>query len=228
LHQEQIFIAPALDMTPPSDTWNPDLAGDYNRIAESYTEAYGDELDRKPFDRELLDRFARSVHGLVCDLGCGPGHVTRYLHSQGVNATGIDLSPHMIDIARRRHPVGRYAIGDMRRLDAAEGSVGAILSLYALIHLRRDAVVPALEELYRVLMPGGRLLLACHRGQGEVHATERFGQRVLLDATLFEPEELARYVSDAGFIVNETLIRQPYDFEYQAEKIYILATKAST
>jgi SAM-dependent methyltransferase len=214
-------------MAEPRGAWNPHLAADYDRIAEPYADAFFDELERKPFDRDLLDRFARSVNGPVCDLGCGPGHVTAYLALRGVRVVGVDLSPRMIDIARRRNPETRYEVGDMRRLDAATDSFGAILSLYALIHLQRDAVVPALREMYRVLRPAGRLLVACHKGQGEVHAEERFGQPVSLDATLFEPEELAGYVTDAGFQVDETLVRKPYDFEYQAEKIYLIATKVN-
>jgi SAM-dependent methyltransferase len=210
------------------DRWNPDLAGDYDRIADSYTDAYGDELDRKQFDRDVLDRFAVNIAGLVCDLGCGPGHVSRYLHSRGVQVIGLDLSPRMIAIACRRNPGLRYEIGDMRKLRAPACSFGGILSFYALIHIRRDEVVSVLREMWRVLNPAGRLLLACHSGRGDVHAEERFGHPVSLDATLFEPDELAGYVADAGFVVDETLVRKPYDFEYQAEKIYLLATKPAS
>lgn len=212
-------------MAEPRGAWNPHLAADYDRIAEPYAEAFFDELERKPFDRDLLDRFARSVNGPVCDLGCGPGHVTAYLALRGVTVVGVDLSPRMIDIARRRHPRGQYQVGDMRRLHAPPGSFGAMLSLYALIHVRRDEVVSVLREMWRVIKPAGKLLLAGHKGQGEVHAEERFGQPVSLDATLFEPKELAGYVTDAGFQVDETLVRKPYDFEYQAEKIYLFGTK---
>ena len=115
----------------------------------------------------------------------------------------------------------------MRELRALPCSFGGILSFYALIHVRRDQVVSVLREMWRVLIPAGRLLLACHRGRGDVHAEERFGQPVSLDATLFEPDEVEEYITEAGFLVDETLVRQPYDFEYQAGRIYILATKAA-
>ena len=53
-------------------------------------------------DRQLLDRFAASVQdrGPVCDLGCGPGHVARYLSERKVQVCGVDLSPEMVKRAR--------------------------------------------------------------------------------------------------------------------------------
>ena len=63
------------------------LAAKYDRVAEKYAAAFFDELERKPFDRALLDRFAAAVagRGRVCDVGCGPGHVGRYLAARGVS-----------------------------------------------------------------------------------------------------------------------------------------------
>ena len=70
-------------MEPPR--WDPDLAGTYDRVAKPYGEQFFHELDRKPFDRELLDRFAARGRGRgrMCDVGCGPGHVGRYLVERG-------------------------------------------------------------------------------------------------------------------------------------------------
>jgi len=63
------------------------LAAKYDRVAEKYAAAFFDELERKPFDRALLDRFAAAAagRGRVCDVGCGPGHVGRYLAARGVS-----------------------------------------------------------------------------------------------------------------------------------------------
>jgi trans-aconitate methyltransferase len=61
-----------------------DVERGFDRVAAEYAHRIYGELDHKPLDRELLDRFAVQVQriGSVCDLGCGPGHVTRYLHEQ--------------------------------------------------------------------------------------------------------------------------------------------------
>ena len=85
-----------------------DVAGSYDRAARAYAEHLCDELDRKPLDRALLNRFAEEVagSGLVCDLGCGPGHVAAYLAARGVRTVGIDLSPPW---SRRREGAGRFS-----------------------------------------------------------------------------------------------------------------------
>lgn len=58
----------------------------YDRLAAPYAEHIAGELAGKPLDRQLLDCVADEVRGagLACDLGCGPGHVGRYLHDRGV------------------------------------------------------------------------------------------------------------------------------------------------
>ena len=90
-------------MTEDSPT-NP-LRDGYDAVAVEYAERIFNELDHKPLDRELLARFAERVgSGPCCDLGCGPGHVARYLHGFGANVTGIDLSARMIELARSLNP----------------------------------------------------------------------------------------------------------------------------
>ena len=78
----------------------------YDLVADEYGRRIFDELQHKPLDRQLLDRFAESVRdvGPACDMGCGPGHVARYLHERGVRVCGVDLSPAMVEQARRLTP----------------------------------------------------------------------------------------------------------------------------
>ncbi|MFS8067706.1 MAG: class I SAM-dependent methyltransferase, partial [Byssovorax sp.] len=55
-----------------------DIQDTYDRVADEYVRRIFHELDGKPFDREILNRFAQRVRGLgpVHDLGCGPGNST--------------------------------------------------------------------------------------------------------------------------------------------------------
>jgi SAM-dependent methyltransferase len=64
----------------------------------------------------------------VSDAGCGPGHVTAHLRKLGLDAFGIDLSPAMIDVARREHPELRFEVGSMTDLELADASVAGLLA----------------------------------------------------------------------------------------------------
>src|ERR1700694_4827193 len=92
-----------------------DIQKSYDLVADEYVRRIYDELQHKPLDRELLDRFVKSVPpaGLVCDIGTGPGHVARYLHDSGINVCGIDLSAAMIERAHRLNRGIQFQQGNM-------------------------------------------------------------------------------------------------------------------
>lgn len=203
-----------------------ELIKSYDLIARAYGERYANELDYKPFDRDLLRRFARSVPApAVCDLGCGSGHIGSHLQTFGLQVIGIDLSPGMVDEARRRYPKVRYEVGDMLDLNLEKDSLGGIVALYSIIHLRRENLFDAFRGMGRILMPGGLLLVAFHRGQGELHEDEELGFPVSFDCTLFEPDEVAGAMEKAGLEIVETTVRRPYEKEYPTCRVYILAEK---
>src|SRR5262249_51980591 len=153
------------------------------RVAHLYVEHLFRELEHKPLDRALLDRFAEYVRGsgTVCDMGCGPGHIAQYLHGRGIDVCGIDLSPGVVEQARRLNPTIPFTQGNMLSLQAADESWGGIVAFYSLIHVPRPEVVLALRELKRVLRSGGVLFLAFHIGQEILHRDELWGEEVTLD-----------------------------------------------
>jgi SAM-dependent methyltransferase len=209
---------------------NDALARSYDRVSRAYCQAFFDELSRKPFDRELLDAYAarttaRGRPGAVWDIGCGPGHVGRYLFDRDVPVVGLDLSPRMLDCARELNPDIVFVQGDMLALPVAPAELPGIVSFYAIIHLPRAQAPAALREFARALQPAGELLLAFHGGDGEVHTEEWFGEPVDVSATLYQAEEMAAYARDAGLTVLNVLQRPPYPFEYQSQRVYLLAAK---
>ncbi len=205
-----------------------DLQASYNRVAEEYARRIFDELAHKPLDRQLLDRLAERVRGLgpVCDMGCGPGHIARYLHDRGVEVCGVDLAPGMVEQARQLNPDIAFTQANMLALDVADDAWGGIAAFYSIIHIPRADVIQALRELKRVLRPGGVLLLAFHIGEETVHLDEWWGTPVALDFTFFRPDEMAGYLQTAGFAVEEVIERAPYaEVEHQSRRGYIFARK---
>ena len=207
----------------------------YDAVAEAYGDAFSDELDGKPLDRALLDGFAemcRAGGGPVVDLGCGPGHVTRYLAGRGLDASGLDLSPEMVRIARARHPALAFAVGSMTALDAPDGSWGGAVALYSIIHLEPEERRLAFREIARALRPGGWLLLAFHVSAADhptgssVHLETWLGASVDLTAYFLEPGDILRELGDAGLEVRARLDREPWSTtEYPSRRCYILARR---
>jgi SAM-dependent methyltransferase len=208
--------------------WTDDLREGYDRVAGTYAERIARELAGKPFDRELLDRFAGLTGpiGPVYDLGCGPGHVARYLHERGVDVVGIDLSPGMVAEAERLNPGLTIRVGDMAALNVADGSVGGIVAFYSVIHVPRDCHPALFAAWRRVLRPGGYLLLSFHLGESDRHVDDLWGIPVSLDFLFFTAEEIVRAIDGAGLAIVDRIVRPPYpEVEVQTERCYVLARK---
>jgi SAM-dependent methyltransferase len=198
----------------------------YDRVADEYVRRIFDELEHKPLDRELLHRLASRVQGMgpICDLGCGPGQVARYLNACGAQVVGIDLSPMLVERARTLNPGIEFQQGDMRSLDIEDGAWAGIAAFYSIIHIPRPEVAAVLGELKRVLRPGGLLLLAFHIGNDVVHLDEWWGQTVSVDFVFFRTDEMTGFLQEAGFVVQEVVEREPYPgVEHPSRRAYILA-----
>jgi SAM-dependent methyltransferase len=205
-----------------------DCRTSYDHVADEYVQRIFDELQHKPLDRQLLDQFATSVRevGPPCDMGCGPGHVARYLHEHGVQVCGIDLSPEMVKRAKQLTPEVEFRAGDMMALDAPDAAWAGIAAFYSMIHISRSDMLRALEELRRVLRPNGLLLLAFHIGDDAIHLDEWWGQSVSVDFFYFRTDEVTECLRIAGFEIEEIIERDPYpDVEHQSRRAYVFARR---
>jgi SAM-dependent methyltransferase len=206
----------------------PNVQASYDTIADEYAQRIDNELAHKPFDRQLLDAFAAQTQGqgLVADLGCGPGMVAQYLHEHGVTVFGLDLSPRMIKRAGELHPGLEFRQGDFTQLDMPDDTWAGIVSLYSLIHVPRPDLQGVLAEFYRVLRPGGLLLVGFHVGSEIRHASDWWEHPVDLDFVFFEMAEVLGHLWSAGFDSELHVERDPYpEIELQTRRGYIMARK---
>jgi SAM-dependent methyltransferase len=203
-----------------------DVRDSYDSAAEAYTQHLASELTRKPLDRHLLNRFAEDTRGrgVVADIGCGPGHVARYLHDQGVSVMGIDLSPAMIGCAARLNPPLDFRVGDMRDLKLPASSLVGIVAFYSIVHFTSDELGGVMRELRKVLAPAGLALVSFHVGNEVVHVDDLFGAPVNLDFHFHDPAKVVAALRAAPFTVMKHVEREPYEgAEYPSRRCYLLA-----
>ncbi|PZS27148.1 MAG: DUF480 domain-containing protein [Pseudonocardiales bacterium] len=201
----------------------------YAAVAESYAEQLSDELADLPFESWLLRRVVELSDGApVIEVGTGPGHVAAFLAEAGATATGLDLTPEMVDQARRRHPGVSYQVGDLRQLvrPPTHDGWGAVLAWYSLIHLAASELPDAIASLARPLRANGWLVLALHTGADVRNVTDWFGHDVDLDFVLHDPAEMLAMVERAGLLDIEWYHRGPFASRGETtERMYVLARK---
>jgi SAM-dependent methyltransferase len=137
------------------------LVGEFSHQAESFNrsqaanaretlEALVELADPRPGERWL-------------EAACGPGVVTRALAPRAGAVHGVDLTPAMVELARREAAGlenATFSVGDATALPEPDGAYDGAIARFALHHVP----VPArlVEELARVVRPGGAVVLADH------------------------------------------------------------------
>jgi SAM-dependent methyltransferase len=134
------------------------------------TALYGSERGLAPLERALVDEFFPPPPARVLDIGCGAGRTTIGLADRGYRIVGIDLSPNLLALAHRRFASLAFHRMDAVKLGYRSESFDAALFSYNGI----DCIYPVqsrircMQEVHRVLRPGGAFLLSSHNSIGAV------------------------------------------------------------
>ena len=120
-------------------------------------------LDYRRMDecRRVLDWLAAAPGERILDVGCGDGHYDRRMARAGAIVDAIDARPDRLALAARWNPHPRVRLHHMQAeaLRFPDRSFDKAVSICVLEHIPDDD--GAIRELYRVLRPGGRLVLSC-------------------------------------------------------------------
>ncbi|MFY1669003.1 class I SAM-dependent methyltransferase [Plantactinospora sp. WMMB334] len=177
----------------------------YASIAERYIALFGTRQQVHADDLAFIRRHLAGRPGAVLDAGCGPGHLTDYLRSLGVDATGVDVVPEFIAHAQAAHPSGSYQLGSFENLAVANHTVAGILAWGSLIHLPPKELDDVLAEFRRAMAPAGTMVVAIFVGD----EVETFDHKVVT-AYRWPVDEFSERLARAGFTEVDRL-RRPGD-----------------
>ncbi|SBU99438.1 Methyltransferase domain-containing protein [Streptomyces sp. MnatMP-M77] len=158
------------------------------------------DIRRHPWLKASIDAFADTVGelGPVLDVGCGPGTVTGYLAGRGLDVSGVDLSPRMIENALRLHPQCCFSIACATELDLGEAPLGGVLRWWSLFNLPRGVFPHVLAHFAHALKPGGHFIAGTHVGDEDTVRTEAYGGvPVRWTTRKWRPEQLVELIEQA-------------------------------
>jgi len=192
--------------------------------AEADESSYNDsaERDTRAFVDGLRDRVPPTAR--VLDLGCGIGRMTAPLAARFAEVVGVDVSPAMIEEAKRLHvglPNLRFAVNsgaDLAELPAA--GFDLVCAYSVLPHLPPDVVRSYFHEVNRVLSPGGWF-----RYQFWVGPERRQAENDTLNIRVYGSEDFARLNREAGFEVIEVDEIDYFDPVLELRPVWVNARK---
>ena len=197
-------------------------------------ESYSAEMDAEVgsfWFKKILQDFASEMasrKGMIIDSSCGTGHFLQAIGNlvvSEVDLAGIDLSPLMLNEAKRR--LGNRAdlsVGNMLSMHQfSPNSAAAVISFFAIQHLDTENIHLAFKEWHRLLQNQGILILGCWQGDGAID----YGNESSLKAHLYNQEQLKSIVCSAGFnVIKSSVIKQPTP-GVPMDAIYLKAIKAN-
>ncbi len=204
----------------------------YDTVAEDYAARLPDTRAESALDLAMVDAFSTAVGtgagSPLLDAGCGTGRMSRYLAARGHHVEGLDLSPGMVEMARRGGDGLVFRVGSLTDLPYADAHFAGVLLWYSIIHTPPAGLPSVFAETSRVLRPGGHLLVGFQSGEGTrdvAAAYRRFGHEVVLERHLYTADDIAAEVEAVGLHEAARVVRRAEGSERDDQAV-LHATKA--
>ncbi len=196
------------------------MAIKYDRIGSGYNRTR--KADPYLLGR-MLHHLAPQPNGQYLDVGCGTGNYTNALAQQGFKLTGVDPSEAMLTKAWMQSANINWLKGKAENLDLPKQFFDGINASLTIHHW--DDLAQAFRELYRVLKPGGKLVVftstpAQMRGYWLCH----YFPKMLADSISQMPEldKVERAIKMAGF---QNIRQEPYEIQHDLKDLFLYCGK---
>nr|WP_269329519.1 class I SAM-dependent methyltransferase [Kineosporia babensis] len=177
----------------------------------------------------LFAELVREAGGTrVADVGCGSGFVTQFLHELGLDVFGLDLSPAMLEQARRSYPHLEFREATILDLPVTDLSLHGITALFSFNTVPIEHLSQAFQGFHRALQPGGVVLLAFSVREEPLELRTWLDHDVTLPLQRLVPDEVSQALGEAGLPVQAQLLHQPRPPHETRPYVHLLAQKATS
>ncbi|AHF79993.1 class I SAM-dependent methyltransferase [Thermococcus paralvinellae] len=175
----------------------------FDKIAHRYDTWYqtkvGQYVDRT--EKKLIFSMIKTKRGKALDLGCGTGNYTTELYRRGFDVIGVDLSQEMLKIAKSKLPNVLFIRANAYNLPFKKEVFDLVLSVTMFEFIYEPEKV--LNEIHRVLKPGGEVVIGTMNGRSLWFLFKRF-KSIFIEtayryARFYTPKELETLLTNTGF-----------------------------
>lgn len=155
-------------------------------------------------EMDILLKYLPDKNLPILDIGCANGRDSQVLTDLGYKTVGIDLSRELLKKAEQEHPGLTFMYMDVRNLDFEDNSFSGAWCNAVLLHLNKKDLISALQEVRRVLVPGGVIAVSFKEGEGEKEVVETFSSELARYYNFQTLNSLNDLLKKAGFNVKES------------------------
>lgn len=184
----------------------------FDSMAQEYIDYFGDDWEFIDEIKEFASHFKDGQ--TILDLGCGSGYITNYLSNLNLNAIGIDFSPKMINIAKKRYPKLQFLLDNFINIEEhfEENSVDGLIALYSIYFIPKEQLENVMSSLSKVLKNGGKFLFVTEIGKGEDFITSP----LMIENNIKEKLYVNYYMKDK---LKKILEKNNFNIDYIREKL---------
>lgn len=202
----------------------------YNQVASTYDEATKCHAAKE--HQRIIEAisYVQGDKDIILDIGCGPARDTKLWEKYGLKYFGIDISDHMLDIAKSKNQNSAFLKADITTVSLKEKNISIAWMSSSFQHVIPELAFSVLEKIYHGLKHGGVLYInyrPLREGllRSEMRESSEYGNSISRGITHHDGTELEQLLQKIGYTIKKHETYRELYRSYSIEKEKYLPTK---